>query len=193
MRDVLQTGFTVGDAGQTCSLSIVQEQDRVNEMAFYFPLAEMRLSRFNQVLEEFSYPPLPNQHEVLEGLMVGFIDLVFSVADRYYLADYKSNHIGDSPADYQQEQLQGAILEHRYDLQYLIYTLALHRFLKARIKSYVYEQHFGGAVYLFLRGMHPAYEPGTGVFAARPPLALIESLDQVMGRTVSQERPSLTE
>ncbi|WPD23468.1 MAG: exodeoxyribonuclease V subunit beta [Candidatus Electrothrix scaldis] len=182
MGDVLQTPFAVGEEGEFSSLSTLEEQDRVNEMAFYFPLSGMRLGRFNQVLEAFSYPPLPNQHEVLEGLMVGFIDLVFSVAGRYYLADYKSNYLGDQPADYQQAQLQQAMLEHRYDLQYLLYTLALHRFLRGRIKGYTYDQHFGGAVYFFLRGMHPEYAPGTGIFAARPPLALIEALDQVMGQ-----------
>jgi exodeoxyribonuclease V beta subunit len=77
------------------------------------------------------------------------------------------------------------MLDHRYDLQYLIYSLALHRFLKGRVRNYAYEQHFGGALYLFLRGMHPDYPPGTGVFAARPPFALIEILDQVMGQTPS--------
>lgn len=182
MGDILHTPFTVGDEGQVCLLSAVQEQDRVNEMAFYFPLAGMRLGRFNQILEAFSYPPLPNQDTVLEGLMVGFIDLVFSFKDRYYLADYKSNFLGNSPADYQQEQLENAMLDHRYDLQYLIYTVALHRFLKGRVKDYAYEQHFGGGLYLFLRGMHPDYPSGTGVFTAQPPVALIEALDQVMGQ-----------
>lgn len=181
MQDILLTKLAGKNEGEEFSLADIREPNRVNEMAFYFPLAELRLGRFNQVLEKFSYPPLPNQHAVLEGLMVGFIDLVFSHHDRYYLADYKSNFLGDRPDDYQQEQLKTAMLDHRYDLQYLIYTVALHRFLKERIREYRYEQHFGGALYLFLRGMHPDHEPGTGVFADRPPLALIEALDQVMG------------
>ncbi|MDU9049629.1 MAG: UvrD-helicase domain-containing protein [Candidatus Electrothrix sp. Rat3] len=180
IRDILNTGLKVKQDEEVSFLSAVRETDRVNEMAFYFPLAALRLNKFNRILQEFSYPPLPNQHEVLEGLMVGFIDLVFAVNGRYYLADYKSNYLGDSPADYQQEHLQAAMLDHRYDLQYLIYTLALHRFLKGRIRDYRYDQHFGGALYLFLRGMHPDNEAGTGVFAARPPLALIEALDRVV-------------
>ncbi|MCI5142600.1 MAG: exodeoxyribonuclease V subunit beta, partial [Candidatus Electrothrix sp. ATG1] len=179
-RDILQTRLGKKSA---FSLSALQETERVNEMAFYFPLVGMPLGRFNQVLEKFSYPPLPNRYEVLEGLMVGFIDLVFSVNGRYYVADYKSNHLGNQAGDYQQEQVGAAMLDHRYDLQYLIYTLALHRFLKGRIRDYGYDKHFGGVLYLFLRGMHPDNEPGTGVFAARPPLALIEALDQVVGLT----------
>ena len=181
MGDILQTNLGKENA---FSLAAVREKNRVNEMAFYFPLIGMRLGRFNQVLEAFSYPPLPNQHEMLEGLMVGFIDLVFAVDGRYYLADYKSNFLGSRPVDYQQEQLRAAMLDHRYDLQYLIYTLALHRFLKGRIKEYRYDEHFGGALYLFLRGMHPDNEAGTGVFAARPPFALIEALDRVVANVV---------
>jgi exodeoxyribonuclease V beta subunit len=70
------------------------------------------------------------------------------------------------------------MLEHRYDLQYLIYTLALHRFLRTRIEDYDYECHFGSICYLFLRGMDPNHPPGTGVFTARPPQELIERLDR---------------
>jgi len=185
MQDILSTKLAGENEGAFFSLSDVRVPNRVNEMAFYFPLADLRLGHFNQTLKRFFYPPLPNQHTVLEGLMVGFIDLVFSLNDRYYLADYKSNFLGDSPNEYQQEQLETAMLDHRYDLQYLIYTLALHRFLKGRVQNYAYDQHFGGALYLFLRGMHPDYPPGTGVFTARPPLALIEALDQIMGQPVS--------
>jgi exodeoxyribonuclease V beta subunit len=164
-------------------LADLQETERVNEMAFYFPIESMRLTAFNEVLQEFSYAPLPNRHEVLEGLMVGFIDLVFCFDGRYYVADYKSNHLGDQPADYHQDNLRTAMLDHRYDLQYLIYTLALHRFLAGRIRDYDYADHFGGVQYLFLRGMHPEYEPGTGVFSARPPFALIDALDQCCAGT----------
>jgi exodeoxyribonuclease V beta subunit len=110
--------------------------------------------------------------------MVGFIDLVYRHEGRYFVADYKSNHLGSKPGDYGRDNLQTAMIEHRYDLQYLIYTLALHRFLAIRIQDYDYDTHFGGVAYLFLRGMNPEYAPGTGVFASRPPLALIDRLDK---------------
>jgi exodeoxyribonuclease V beta subunit len=67
------------------------------------------------------------------------------------------------------------MLDHRYDAQYQIYSLALHRFLQSRIPNYSYEQHFGGAYYLFLRGMDGSGE--YGVFSAKPCLALLEELD----------------
>ncbi|XOF33594.1 MAG: exodeoxyribonuclease V subunit beta [Candidatus Electrothrix sp. YB6] len=179
MQAVLHTGLQVGE-GQVFSLSELEDTARVNEMAFYFPLVSMQAGKFNRVMRGFSYAPLPEQSGVLEGLMVGFIDLVFRCNGRYYLADYKSNYLGSRPEAYQQDQLRAAMLEHRYDLQYLIYTLALHRFLQQRIRNYDYAEHFGGVLYLFLRGMHPDHEPGTGVFSARPPFALIDALNRVV-------------
>jgi exodeoxyribonuclease V beta subunit len=173
MEDILKTEL----AGEL-TLSGLQDRDRVNEMSFYFPLQSLDLARFNRVLQAFAYAPLPDRDGSLQGLMVGFIDLVFRFNDRYYVADYKSNHLGSRAELYSPENLQAAMLDHRYDLQYLIYTLALHRFLQSRIRQYDYEQHFGSVLYLFLRGMHPKNATGTGVYTARPPLALIEQLDQ---------------
>ncbi len=173
MEAVLQTELEPGFA-----LADLQEGDRINEMSFYFPLQSMNPNDFNRVLDDFSIPALPDQQEILRGLMVGFIDLIYRYDGRYYVADYKSNHLGGSPADYGCEQLQAAMLEHRYDLQYLIYTLALHRFLAGRIADYDYEIHIGGVRYLFLRGMHPDNPPGTGIFSTRPPLELIDRLDR---------------
>jgi exodeoxyribonuclease V beta subunit len=70
-----------------------------------------------------------------------------------------------------------AIREHRYALQYLIYSLALHRFLGRRLANYDYRRDFGGIYYLFLRGMRPAQGPAYGVWHDQPPLHTIEALD----------------
>ncbi len=160
------------------SLNRLEERNRINEMAFSFPLVSMRLPQFNQALADYDIPPLPGQQDILQGLMVGFIDLVFRHNDHYYIADYKSNFLGSAITDYGPASLQIAMLEHRYDLQYLIYTLALHRFLRTRIEDYDYECHFGSIYYLFLRGMDPNHPPETGVFTVRPPQELIERLDR---------------
>ena len=113
--------------------------------------------------------------------MKGFIDLVFCYQGRYFLADYKSNYLGATPGDYEGPALINAMQEHRYDLQYLIYTVAMHRYLGTRIRGYDYTLHFGGAYYLFLRGMHPDYSPGNGVYYTVPPRELIEQLDACFG------------
>jgi exodeoxyribonuclease V beta subunit len=70
---------------------------------------------------------------------------------------------------------------HRYDLQYLIYTLALHRYLRLRQPRYGYDTHFGGVYYLFLRGMRPRHGPAFGVYADRPDKGAVEALDALFG------------
>jgi exodeoxyribonuclease V beta subunit len=72
-------------------------------------------------------------------MLKGFIDLVFRHEGRYYLLDYKSNWLGESSEAYTQQAMASAMQMHRYDLQYQLYTLALHRYLRHRIADYRYE------------------------------------------------------
>ena len=78
---------------------------------------------------------------------------MFEHEGRYYVVDYKSNWLGQGPADYSDGAMAAAIAEHRYDLQYVFYILALHRQLRARLPDYDYDQHIGGALYWFVRGI----------------------------------------
>ncbi len=110
----------------------------------------------------------------LNGLFKGFMDLVFEYQGRYYVADYKSNYLAADVAEYHPEALAADIAKHRYDLQYVLYLLALHRQLRARLPDYDYDRHIGGAVYLYLRGWDGE---GHGVHVERPPRQLIEALD----------------
>jgi exodeoxyribonuclease V beta subunit len=121
------------------------------------------------------------------GFVKGFMDLVFRHDGRFYVADYKSNHLGDRAADYAPARLVRSMREHHYYLQYHLYTLALHRWLAVRVRDYDYDRHFGGAYYLYVRGMSPEHAPGTGVFFDRPPRASIEALAEALG--VSEVRP----
>ncbi len=115
----------------------------------------------------------------LQGFLRGFIDLVFRHDGRWYIADYKSNHLGPDPGAYTPERLWPEMLRHHYTLQYHLYTVALHRYLKHRLPGYEYERDFGGVYYLFLRGMSPDYAAGNGIFADRPPWALVQGLSEV--------------
>ena len=114
--------------------------------------------------------------------MKGFIDLVFEAEGRFYLVDYKSNWLGPELAAYQPDRLAEAMAREAYVLQYLIYTVALHRYLRLRVLDYDYERHFGGVFYLFLRGMDPARGRDCGVFHDQPTPALVTALDKLMGR-----------
>jgi exodeoxyribonuclease V beta subunit len=114
--------------------------------------------------------------ESLNGMLKGFMDLVLEHEGRYYVADYKSNWLGPDDAAYTSESMDEAIRANRYDLQYVLYLFALHRLLQSRLPDYDYDQHVGGALYLFLRGIA---SPTAGVHFERPPKALMLQLDQL--------------
>ena len=109
-------------------------------------------------------------------MMKGYIDLVFQSGGRFYLLDWKSNHLGSTLADYAIERLPEVMNREGYALQYLIYSVALHRFLGQRLPRYRYETHFGGVFYLFLRGVRRRSGWESGIFRARPEGQLIEEL-----------------
>ncbi|WP_321927634.1 exodeoxyribonuclease V subunit beta [Paraburkholderia guartelaensis] len=115
----------------------------------------------------------------LNGMLKGFMDLVFEHEGRYYVADYKSNWLGPDDASYTPAKMRAQILHSRYELQYVLYLFALHRLLKSRLPDYDYDRHVGGAVYLFLRG---GRAPGQGLHCERPPRELIERLDALFAR-----------
>lgn len=147
------------------------------EMEFWFASHHVDVARLDELVRRYTHdnaPRAPLQSTSLNGMFKGFIDLTLEHDGRYYVADYKSNWLGVDDAAYTAEAMQASILEHRYDLQYTLYLLALHRQLKARLPGYDYDQHMGGALYLFLRGSRA---PGQGVYFTRPPRELIESLD----------------
>ncbi|MCL7714812.1 UvrD-helicase domain-containing protein [Stenotrophomonas mori] len=110
----------------------------------------------------------------LEGLMTGKIDLTYHRDGRWYVLDYKSNRLpGYAPA-----QLEAAMRHSEYDLQALIYTVALHRWLRFRLGAgYDYARDFGGIRYLFCRGLEPARIPSPGVYAHRFEASLVDALD----------------
>jgi exodeoxyribonuclease V beta subunit len=109
-------------------------------------------------------------------MLKGFLDLVVCYGDRYYVMDYKSNALGPDDQAYTEPAMRQAILEHRYDLQFSLYTLALHRLLQTRLSDYDYDRHMGGVVYFFLRGVDG---PTQGCFVERLPKSLVESMDQM--------------
>lgn len=149
-----------------------------SELEFLLPLAPVSAGQLNRCLQAgdrlSAQAPALFFYE-LQGMLKGFIDLVFEHQGRFYIADYKSNYLGDSAEAYQQEAMQAVMIEHRYDVQYQLYTLALHRYLQQRLPDYDYDRHIGGVFYLFLRGMGP--EPGTGVYTCRPAKSHILALD----------------
>ncbi len=172
------------------SLSQLSAREKQVEMEFYLPISQpLMASQLDALIRQ--YDPLSAGCPALDfmqvrGMLKGFIDLVFRHQGRYYLLDYKSNWLGEDSSAYTQQAMASAMQAHRYDLQYQLYTLALHRYLRHRIADYDYERHFGGVIYLFLRGVDRE-NPQQGIYATRPDGELIALMDELFAGVPLEE------
>ena len=94
--------------------------------------------------------------------------------------DWKSNHLGAGADAYAPAGLAANMRENLYDLQLLLYTAALDGYLATRVSGYSYARHFGGARYLYVRGLR-ADSASHGVHASRPPEPLVRDLARLLG------------
>ena len=170
------------------SLSDIGRQDTLRELEFYLPAGRLTPGALREAFElhpggavPATFPPALGElgFEESTGYIRGFIDLVFTREGRYYLLDWKSNHLGNAPGDYGEEAMGEAMEKNRYLLQAHIYALALHRYLGTRVKGYSYERHFGGVIYLFVRGVDSTKGPGCGICRFMPDRGLIEHLSGI--------------
>tara|TARA_B100000315_G_scaffold176955_1_gene165502 strand:+ start:9447 stop:13031 length:3585 start_codon:yes stop_codon:yes gene_type:complete len=188
INSMLQRVLSVPLNDEGLHLGTLARRERVDEMAFCYPVDGLDAPRWRDVLSRHAqglHPAIATGlnnagFDPLKGFMRGFIDLVFVSGGKFFLADYKSNYLGRDFSDYGGTALDAAMHQSAYTLQYLIYSLALHRWLRSRIDDYHYDQHFGGVYYLFLRGMHPDH-PGSGVFFDRAEGPLVADLDALVG------------
>ncbi|WP_083518682.1 UvrD-helicase domain-containing protein [Serinicoccus chungangensis] len=143
-----------------------------------------------EVLE--AAPDLAGQQ--LRGYLTGSVDVVLRVratgGDTFLVVDYKTNWLGSpeeplTAADYRPERLAEAMGHSSYPLQALLYAVVAHRFLRWRLPGYDPEQHLGGVLYLYLRGMCGPDTPVVdgvpcGVFSWRPPVALVVGVSDLL-------------
>lgn len=175
IEHITEAQIIFGD--KALNLKNISKAQRLTELEFHFPLSKINLTAIDTLLHEQYNMSLSSFHAgQLEGMMHGFIDLVFEDQGKFYILDWKSNYLGHTIEDYQTEQLELAMQSNGYHLQYLLYTLALHLYLESRMPNYDYEVHFGGVIYLFLRGVRK--EGTTGIFTHRPNYAAIKSMMQ---------------
>ena len=159
--------------GEEIKLSTIDNARRINELEFDFtvsPFNPSKLKNFAGKDETFAIGP----SNELEGMMNGFIDLFFEHNGKYYVLDWKSNFLGDSPDCYTPKKLNEAMNENNYHLQHLIYTSAVDLFLKSRIPDYNFKKHFGGVIYIFLRGVRKG--SASGVFTKVPENSIADIL-----------------
>ncbi|WP_045224296.1 exodeoxyribonuclease V subunit beta [Methyloterricola oryzae] len=164
----------------------IGRSQRLTELEFCLPLGHLAPKPLAHWLQHHGYGYGALGFSAFSGYLKGFIDLVFQHGGRYFIVDWKSNHLGDGLEDYGPAGVQLAMDQHGYHLQYLCYTLALHRYLRFRLPDYDYDAHVGGCLYLFLRGVRPGWHnpDGTpsGVYFHRPERAVLDSLEQLFSQ-----------
>lgn len=188
--DVLYCPLSYGDLPTDFALSQLHMQDKLVEMEFFMPINSLDCQALNQCLakhDALSKSAHPLSFSKIKGMLKGFIDLIFVADGKYYVLDYKSNHLGDSHHDYNMNAMSKMMIEHRYDFQYQLYTLALHRLLATRIKDYDFDTHVGGVFYLFVRGMDKDANNGHGIFYNRPSKSFIHELDTLFSGQLQEQ------
>lgn len=166
------------------TLSAISKENRLSELEFYFPLNRLTPdtlqnifkasgisspSAFCERIERLNFQPV-------KGFMKGFMDVVFLYDRRFFLIDWKSNFLGASIEDYGTEALAEVMREELYLLQYHLYVVALHQYLKTRVSGYDYKTHFGGVFYIFLKGVNPETGTHAGIYRERPTKKTVEFL-----------------
>ncbi|KPF67936.1 hypothetical protein IP84_11885 [beta proteobacterium AAP99] len=165
-------------------LDRIEQRRRLNELEFTLPAHSLGAEAVISCLRRHGVEMPTLSFATLRGYLRGFIDLVFEHDGRYYLLDWKSNHLGDRASDYDAEALRQAMDGGYYWLQLLLYSVALHRFLRHSQPGYDYDIHMGGALYLFVRGVRPGWSMPDGrpcgVQVYRPTKQLIEELSALL-------------
>jgi exodeoxyribonuclease V beta subunit len=178
LADIVSTELVPG-----MTLASLDPKRRLNELEFLFSAASLDFSALRVLLARHGYPDVALEPGALRGFVKGFIDMIVEHQGRFWVIDWKSNHLGDTRDDYAAAPLDEAMASHAYHLQALLYTVALHRYLRLRLPGYAYETHIGGYLYLFVRGVRPDWRDDShaaGVHARRPDPALVVALDAMM-------------
>jgi exodeoxyribonuclease V beta subunit len=166
------------DLGDGLRLRDLAPEQRIAEFEFQFPVRQVPLATLRRICAAHGHAdaiPASLDATTLNGMLTGFADLIFAWDGRFHMLDYKTNWLGARLGDYRGEPLDAAMAAHHYPLQALLYTVALHRYLRQRLDGYTAERQLGGSWYLFVRALGLA--PGLGVWRRRWPAALVEALD----------------
>lgn len=165
------------------ALGTIANKRRMNELEFLFPAESLDFAALRRVLAAHAYPDVALEPGVLHGFVKGFIDMIVEHDGRFWILDWKSNHLGNGAKDYDAASMNRAMASHAYHLQALFYTVALHRYLRLRLRDYSYDRHVGGYLYLFVRGVRPGWRNAdrpAGVHVGKPSAELVDALDRLM-------------
>lgn len=164
--------------GNLFSLQSISRDKRVNELEFNFSLPnDFNMSSLEYLLQNDVRQIQTKRNGEVQGMMLGFIDLFFEHKGKYYILDWKSNFLGDTLAHYDEENVLKAMNESNYHLQYLIYAIAINKYLSSKIPNFDFETQFGGVIYLFLRGVRE--NQSSGVYFQKVTLTEVERMESV--------------
>ena len=186
LNEILATPLKT-DEQDSFTLNNVSDAQRLSEFEFLLSARDTEKNKLNATLKNISLANDDSSDSVallpfgLNGLLRGFIDCVVEANGKYYVIDWKSNHLGAGLNAYDQPAMQAAMIAHRYDWQAALYLVALHRYLATSLARYDPIEHLGGAWYIFLRAAGDARRPrGAGLFHFRPPLSAILALEEAL-------------
>jgi exodeoxyribonuclease V beta subunit len=178
LQVLLRTSLPLPDGGSFALGSLADPSRYRAELEFLFEARRVDTLALDRIVREHTLDGAPRPAltaDRVNGMLKGFIDLIVEHEGRWYVADYKSNWLGTDELAYTPAAMRRSILDSRYELQYALYLLALHRQLRARLgDAYDYDTHVGGAIYIYLRGVDGH---GHGVHVERPTRAMIDALD----------------
>ena len=190
--EIVRNTWTAEAADLGFSMADVNANDVRREWQFYMPLAATSAGR---IVEMVAGSELPDslagyRHaarridpRMVSGFLTGFVDVLFTIHGKWYLIDWKSNYLGPRIADYSQSRIGESMVEHHYPLQYHLYAVATHRLLRNRLPYYNYDEHFGGALYAYVRPIAASTNQNArGWFHHKPTLETIEKLDAELER-----------
>lgn len=174
LKHVMQAFIPIGDT--TIQLAKISNSNKINELEFDFTVNKLEITRIHELQNkevQINYLDPTNHYGIFNGL----IDLIVEWEGKYYILDWKTNHIGSQTIDYTADKIQQAMTAHNYHLQYCIYTVALTKFLRSKLPDFDYDTHMGGVVYLFVRGMRA--QETTGVYTnclSKEDVAVLEEI-----------------
>ncbi|AEO08232.1 exodeoxyribonuclease V subunit beta [Buchnera aphidicola] len=164
---------------QNMRLSTILKQSCIKELEFFLPIKQIlynaELNKIMQCFNPISFSTPKLLFNPTKGILNGCIDLFFIWDKKYYILDYKSNWLGDNNSFYAPQNIRTEMIKNRYDFQYQIYTIAVHKYLKQKLKNYHYENDFGGVFYVFLRAIEDQ-KKHHGIFYIKPDYLLIKKI-----------------
>jgi exodeoxyribonuclease V beta subunit len=180
-KNVLSANIATVDS--TFSLDQIRIKDAKTEFSFYHSINKISPRILKEIFSEFATEQTKEFAKNLEhlgfsmkkGYMYGEIDLLFRKDEKYYILDWKTNHLGANFANYSPAKIEENMCKHLYMLQAHVYSLATHLFLKQQLKDYDYDKNFGGFIYLYTRGVDGE---GNGYYFNKPARAFMENMEK---------------